>query len=91
MINKVIPLFLVVGVLSGCDGGAQPKLGSVISNATNISSDFPAAYASLSKKAGEVLMVLFNPRMMVASSAIDCALVEAMVVGVSTNGSEKTR
>lgn len=51
MINKLIPLVLVVGVLSGCDGGAPPKAASVISNATNISATFPAAYASLPKKA----------------------------------------
>ena len=62
MINKLIPLVLVVGVLSGCDGGAPPKAASVISNATNISATFPAAYASLPP------VVLINPRLMVTTS-----------------------
>lgn len=97
MINKLIPLALVVGVLSGCDGGAPPKAVSVISNATNISAIFPAAYASLPKKAGGACG-FDQPKIdgdnqfisgWAAISAKDGTLAEAMVIGVSANGSEK--
>lgn len=67
MINKLIPLVLIVVVLSGCDGGAPPKAATAISNATNISAAFPAVYASLPKKVGAPV-VLINPRLMVITS-----------------------
>ena len=97
MINKLIPLVLVVGVLSGCDGGAPPKAASVISNATNISATFPAAYASLPKKAGGACG-FDQPKIdgdnqfisgWAAISPKDGVVAEAMVVGFSANGSEK--
>lgn len=97
MINKLIPLVLVVGVLSGCDGGAPPKAASVISNATNISATFPAAYASLPKKAGGACG-FDQPKIdgdnqfisgWAAISPKDGVVAEVMVVGFSANGSEK--
>ncbi len=97
MINKLIPLVLVVGVLSGCDGGAPPKAATPISNAANISAAFPAVYASLPKKVGGACG-FDQPKIdgdnqfisgWAAISAKDGALAEAMVVGISANGSEK--
>lgn len=97
MINKLTLLILVVAVLSGCDGGAPPKAATAISNATNISTAFPAVYASLPKKAGGACG-FDQPKSdgdnqfisgWAAISAKDGALAEAMVVGISANGSEK--
>lgn len=97
MINKLIPLVLVVCVLSGCDGGAPPKAATAISNATNITAAFPAVYASLPKKVGGACG-FDQPNSdgdkqfisgWAAISAKDGALAEAIVVGISANGSEK--
>lgn len=97
MINKLTPLVLVVSLLVGCDGGAPPKVAASMSNATNISSAFPAAYASLPKKAGGGCG-FDQPKIdgdnqfvsgWAAISTKDGSLAEAIVVGVSANGSEK--
>lgn len=98
MINKLTPLILVVAVLSGCDSGAPPKAATAaISNATKISTAFPAAYASLPKKTGGVCG-FDQPKSdgdnqfisgWAAISAKDGALAEAIVVGISASGGEK--
>lgn len=97
MINKLIPLVLVVGVLSACDGGAPPKTASVISNTTNTSATFPAAYASLPKKAGGTCAfdqpVIEGDTQFISGwafiSATDGVLAETVVLGITVNGSEK--
>lgn len=97
MINKLIPFVLVVGVLSGCDGDAPPKAATAGGNATSISTAFPSVYANLPKKAGGACG-FDQPKNdgdnkfisgWAAISAKDGALAEAMVVGISANGSEK--
>jgi len=76
---------------------AVRHLKQPLSNATNISPAFPAAYASLPKKAGGACG-FDQPKIegdnqfvsgWAAISAKDGALAEAIVVGVSANGSEK--
>lgn len=97
MINKLTPLVLVVAVLSGCDGGAPPKAATAISNATNFSTAFPSVYASLPKKAGGACGFdqpkSYGDNQFIsgwaAISVKDGVLAEAMVVGISANGSEK--
>lgn len=97
MIHKLIPSVLVFVVLSGCDSAEPTKAASVISSATNISATFPTAYASLPKKSGGACgfdqAVIDGENQFIsgwaAISAKDGVLAEAMVVGVSANGSEK--
>jgi hypothetical protein len=97
MIKRLISLVLVVGVLSGCDGGALPKTAQVTNNATNISSVFPASYASLPKKAGGACgfdqpIIDGDNRFFsgwAVISAKDGSLAETIVLGFSTSGTEK--
>lgn len=97
MINKFTPLALVVGVLSGCDGGAPPNSEPSASNTRNISSAFPAAYGTLPKKVGGACG-FDQPKIdgdnqfisgWATISAKDGTLAEALVIGISENGSEK--
>jgi|GEM_PF-6504877 len=97
MIKKLIPIALVIGTLSGCDGGAPPKTATPISNATNISTAFPAVYASLPKKAGGAC-AFDQPKIdgdnqfisgWAAISTKDGSIAEAKVLGISSSGVEK--
>jgi hypothetical protein len=97
MISKLLPLVFFASLLFGCDGGVPPKTASVITNVTNVSTVFPAAYASLPKKIGGACgfdqpKIDGDNHFISGWSAIstkDGTLAEAMVVGISTNGSEK--
>ena len=97
MMSKLLPLVFAASLLAGCDGGVPSTTVSVISNATDISSAFPDAYASLPKKAGgacgfDQLKIDGDSYFISGWSAIstkDGTLAEAMVVGISTKGSEK--
>jgi hypothetical protein len=97
MIRKLLLLVFFASLLFGCDGGVPPKTASVISNVTNVSTVFPAAYASLPKKIGggcgfDQPKIEGEYHFISGWSAIstkDGALAEAVVVGISANGSEK--
>ncbi|WP_044530052.1 hypothetical protein [Herbaspirillum sp. B65] len=97
MNKRLIPFALFVGLLFGCDDGGESNAGSAKGDASSSSYALPTAYASLPKKKGGACDFDRHPSQgddrlisgWAMISAKDGTLAEAMVLGFSSNGSEK--
>jgi hypothetical protein len=93
----ILAIVVVVGLLVGCDSGTPPKAQDPVTNLASLASVFPEPYANFPKKSGGACgfdqVKDDNESKFIsgwaAISTKDGALPEAVVIGVSVNGSEK--